>query len=966
MSKTLGYKKVEEICSFRFEVPSYQRGYRWNKKNIEQLFDDIYGLSHSNEMKKNNEYYLNQLIVDKEFLNNVESGENKNNEIKLEKFTVIDGQQRLTTIYIMICAIKYVYGSDKIQSCFMLEYKSRNNSEIFLKVLLELSENKNIKLEEFENNQNKLFSNLGVEKNIDLEYFLQSFITCVKKFTELKSKYKDVNPVVTLFNCKFIWYQIEYSKDSNSKEEQILQFSKINTGKIPLTNADLIKATLLNYNSFKNLKDDEIKFWQLKISERWNYMEKELHKKELWGFIPHEMQYDVFDENSSRISYLFEFLMYNKIIEKIIYELGVVQLKEEYREFKKNLVVENLDFVNKEYILLDNTFKIALIEKYTKQSIIIYKESLNVLDRYDLFNRFTQYFEINNLSTVEVWNEIEKIFDNFVDSYENDVAQNNEFINCDIFNLLSLCVNLNVNLKKETSFIDNYALFYKIFNTNRDMRLGILKENLKKLLFDGKDIRKKILEMEYGKEEKIREVLLMYNIVLMHKSKGVGNKFNFLEYCNKIWTREHIFPQNIKSKNNNVTNVDDKSLNKNRKELREQQKKLLEAITKNLDVNGKIIIKKEYTLMYINYLNEKLNSNQQTLENRYNGKIIDGLANAGIIDFNKDMDILKKHLDENKENKENEDYKYLHDYINKVYLLKSSYEALNYIKLTEKIEKCSNCNNITALAIWIVRENSELIKDLVFFKIDKTDFSVFRTVNSLIIDFKSKLKILEINECDIQNDKYKIKEFIDSININYNIVDFDDNYQFYNKQIVYELNLKLINVFKEKINEISKIDTAEDLINKLENNDLFGDVAKVIQKCDSNEKLEEECKKIGVSVEFLDKILLETIKKLNMMVEKLFSEEIEKHLKDDTMGNMALLDSRVNGSKEIGNNLFHEKRNNVYKFFKEGEFIPLSTMLTFAGNYNRNQNNDVYWLFESRLNYIDDIITTIEDFFKEK
>ena len=62
-----------------FSVPSYQRGYRWGEAEVVRLLDDIY----TTDGKRN--YCLQPVVV------------RKNGE----KFEVIDGQQRLTTIYLI-------------------------------------------------------------------------------------------------------------------------------------------------------------------------------------------------------------------------------------------------------------------------------------------------------------------------------------------------------------------------------------------------------------------------------------------------------------------------------------------------------------------------------------------------------------------------------------------------------------------------------------------------------------------------------------------------------------------------------------------------------------------------------------------------------------------------------------------------------------------------------------------------
>ena len=73
--------------NFNFSIPSYQRGYRWTKENIYALLDDLYEFSQSNETT----YCLQPIVL--KYLND-------------GKLRIIDGQQRLTTIYLILKALE--------------------------------------------------------------------------------------------------------------------------------------------------------------------------------------------------------------------------------------------------------------------------------------------------------------------------------------------------------------------------------------------------------------------------------------------------------------------------------------------------------------------------------------------------------------------------------------------------------------------------------------------------------------------------------------------------------------------------------------------------------------------------------------------------------------------------------------------------------------------------------------------
>ena len=86
----------KKVC---FIVPSYQRGYRWEKQQVIELLDDILDFS---ENKEDQDYYcLQPVVVRKLSLEDIETY-NLENENGKEWYEVIDRQQRLTTLDLIL------------------------------------------------------------------------------------------------------------------------------------------------------------------------------------------------------------------------------------------------------------------------------------------------------------------------------------------------------------------------------------------------------------------------------------------------------------------------------------------------------------------------------------------------------------------------------------------------------------------------------------------------------------------------------------------------------------------------------------------------------------------------------------------------------------------------------------------------------------------------------------------------
>ena len=227
----LDTKLVGDIAG-TFYVPSYQRGYRWGKSEVRLLLDDIYN-------NGNNNYCLQPVVV-----KDTDKG-----------YELIDGQQRLTTLYILLKYIKAEY-KPRIDIKFELTYETRDNSGEFLR------------------NMDESVAN----DNIDFFHMYQAYRTIDEWFDAQGDSVvaaDDIYGYLVKF-VKVIWYEV-----SGSEEDAIGLFTRLNIGKIPLTSSELVKAMFLCQDN-----DDEVtKINKDQIALQWDNIEKELHNESLWYFL---------------------------------------------------------------------------------------------------------------------------------------------------------------------------------------------------------------------------------------------------------------------------------------------------------------------------------------------------------------------------------------------------------------------------------------------------------------------------------------------------------------------------------------------------------------------------------------------------------------------------------------------------------------------------------------------------------
>lgn len=275
MSNQISLKTINDLLELNFFIPSYQRGYRWTEQQVKDLLNDIWEFTNKPNKQSGEFYCLQPIVVKKCTAETIKANNLQGDSEDNTWYEVIDGQQRLTTIFLLIHYFNEMWVGKKKISELKITYETRNNSTNFLS---------NIKID-----NGKVLPSYSNDPGIDYHFISNAYKT-IDTWVDQKGNF-DNNALQSCFksSTQVIWYELSDQDDS------IESFIRLNVGKIPLTNAELIKALFLQERNF----GDEVELRQLEIAKEWDSMEYALQNNDFWAFL---------NENDSNIPARIEFL----------------------------------------------------------------------------------------------------------------------------------------------------------------------------------------------------------------------------------------------------------------------------------------------------------------------------------------------------------------------------------------------------------------------------------------------------------------------------------------------------------------------------------------------------------------------------------------------------------------------------------------------------------------------------------
>ncbi len=291
------YSIEEAFRECFYIVPDYQREYVWTDKEVLQLLDDI---NDQIDTTSEREYFIGTILVSPTAQKN--------------HYEVIDGQQRLTTFFLLLCALKHLFRDEKqFQTIGGLISTSYTSSEGDTRTSLKLEpryENagevvaKIVELDADPQTTRNGIQASGIGSFGSLENLVSAYGTL---YGHLKNNYDDISQLKKYWG--YLANNVVFIQISTDVSSALKIFETINERGVGLNSMDLLKNLL-----FTHVKADEF----TRLKNEWKKITKPLEKEKEkpLRFLRYFLMANYPIENARRDAVVREDEIYNWLIDK--------------------------------------------------------------------------------------------------------------------------------------------------------------------------------------------------------------------------------------------------------------------------------------------------------------------------------------------------------------------------------------------------------------------------------------------------------------------------------------------------------------------------------------------------------------------------------------------------------------------------------------------------------------------------
>ena len=465
------------LLNYSFNIPEYQRGYRWEKKQVEDLLNDLKYFIEKKSDKK--EFYCLQPIVV------YKTDENS--------YDVIDGQQRLTTLYLILKALeKTIDENCDTQTIYKIGYSKYKNDP---------PENDYLNSNGFIHDDDRQYltaDNFFIRQAyVEISRWFDNNKRCRVAFAQMlmNSDSNSTLPDNEKKDLRVIWYETTSgSKDSYDhiqlEKDSIEIFNRLNYGKIKLTDTELIKALILQSDCYNGDKYASMEQWTSKVAADWDNMEKKLHNPFFWSML--NAVEDI--NNPSHIGFILSF------VAKDIYE-------------------ENAADENFKNIKIDGHFDYVVIDRWLSKKGSSREELVK-----------------------DLWNRVMDVFSLFESWYED----------LEIYHRIGLLILLFERSKNRDNKVNSLIRsLYDQKSLSKSAFIEVLREKIKSIVkITSKDKDGNINTLEtinyLDNSDEIIKILELVNVIDHLRKPNDESRFPFHLFKKyNVTSLEHIHPQNI-------------------------------------------------------------------------------------------------------------------------------------------------------------------------------------------------------------------------------------------------------------------------------------------------------------------------------------------------------------------------------------------------------------------------------------
>lgn len=226
-----------------FSIPYYQRPYRWGKDEILDLLDDVNEACLNARVGQSAEYFLGSIVLQKNQISDPETGEPR------DEYEVLDGQQRLTTLFITLTVLSKLIKDEKASNnlrgkvhqqrdeidnepeIIRIKYAREEANEIIRNLLTAPQYDARIKED---------CPTYGIE-DISAKNIIRA-LNIIKGYFQDEDRFKEGDTSLKAFASFLCSHTIIIDVSADTRTEAFRLFSILNNRGMPLTNADIIKA----------------------------------------------------------------------------------------------------------------------------------------------------------------------------------------------------------------------------------------------------------------------------------------------------------------------------------------------------------------------------------------------------------------------------------------------------------------------------------------------------------------------------------------------------------------------------------------------------------------------------------------------------------------------------------------------------------------------------------------------------